>query len=61
VSPRDSRSCRTAHCPVGGRVAGSNIGSSDMIKRMLEFVKEHEIKPRILKCAMKNINVALLS
>jgi alcohol dehydrogenase (NADP+) len=30
-----------------------------MIKRMLGIVKEHEIKPCILKCAMKNINVAL--
>lgn len=44
---------------VNGRVAGSNIGSPDMIKRMLAFVKEHDIKPWIQKYEMDAINHAL--
>jgi alcohol dehydrogenase (NADP+) len=40
-------------------VAGSNIGSPDMIKRMLDFVKEKDIKPWIQKYDMEDINKAL--
>ncbi|KAK6906767.1 hypothetical protein I203_100754 [Kwoniella mangroviensis CBS 8507] len=42
-------------------IAGSAIGSPSVMVRMLNFAKEHNIKPWIQKYSMDDINKALVS